>query len=107
MCITKFIGFRPRDTPRLHVGPVGSGSDVCRDSKLREEFARLKGLLAVDYESDSVVDSVVGNRTLSWAVVRGIADYRDGTRRGPWQPHASLSAAAVVKALLVRIQPVQ
>lgn len=98
--------YRFKDIPRLHLGPVGSGRDVCKDTKLREEFARLKGLMAVDYESDSVVDSVVGNRTLSWCIVRGTSDYRDGTRKSPWQAHASLAAASVVRALLSSMEPI-
>ena len=50
-----------------------------------------------------MVESIVGNRTFSWALVRGTADYRDRIRRGPWQPYASLAAAAVVRSILVNL----
>jgi len=33
-------------------------------------------------------------------VIRGMADYKDGTRRSEWQPFASLAAASVMKALI-------
>ncbi|CAH1403456.1 unnamed protein product [Nezara viridula] len=95
------------EKPRLHVGPIGSGRDVSRDTKLREEFCRKAGLLALDFESDCVVESIVGNRTLSWALVRGAADYKDGIRRSPWQPYASLAAAAVVRSIIANMPTAQ
>ncbi|XP_014277226.1 uncharacterized protein [Halyomorpha halys] len=95
------------ERPRLHVGPVGSGRDVSRDTKLREEFCRKAGLLALDFESDCVVESIVGNRTLSWALVRGAADYKDGIRRSPWQAYASLTAAAVVRSIIANMPTAQ
>jgi len=38
-------------------------------------------------------------------VVRGIADYKDGTKRTEWQNYSSLAAAAVAKAILLATDP--
>ena len=37
-------------------------------------------------------------------LIRGIADYKDGTRRKEWQQYAALMAAAVLKSVILRIQ---
>ncbi|KAL1140100.1 hypothetical protein AAG570_000032, partial [Ranatra chinensis] len=91
---------RMEGCPRLHLGPMASGRAVSRDAVLREAFSKSSQALAFDFESDTVVESVVGNCGDSWALVRGIADYKDGLKKGPWQPYASLAAAAVVKAVI-------
>ncbi|BES97826.1 Conserved hypothetical protein [Nesidiocoris tenuis] len=91
--------------PRLHLGPIACGQGVSRDARLREAFSRTSRALAFDFESDSVVESIVGNCRESWALVRGIADYKDGQRKGPWQPFASLAAAAVTKSIICGMEP--
>ncbi|CAH2247253.1 jg15450 [Pararge aegeria aegeria] len=35
----------------------------------------------------------------------GISDYRDGTRGKEWQPNAALAAAAVMKAIILALEP--
>lgn len=73
---------------------------VARDEQLRQAFALHSSALAFDSEFDSVIESVIGSCRESFAIVRGIADYRDGTKRSEWQPFASMSAAAVVKTMI-------
>lgn len=73
---------------------------VARDEQLRQAFSLHSSALAFDSEFDSVIESVIGSCRESFAIVRGIADYRDGTKRSEWQPFASISAAAVVKAII-------
>ena len=41
-----------------------------------------------------------GNRKDCYIIVRGISDYKDGTRKKEWQPYASLAAAAFTKAVI-------
>lgn len=86
--------------PRIHLGPIASGRAVSRDEQLRQAFALHSAALAFDSEFDSVIESIIGSCRESFAVVRGIADYRDGTKRSEWQPFASMSAAAVVKTII-------
>lgn len=52
-----------------------------------------------------MVESIQGNCRDSFALVRGISDYKDGTRKSPWQPFAALTAAAVVKAIVCAMDP--
>ena len=36
-------------------------------------------------------------------LIRGIADYKDGTRRKEWQQYAALMAASVLKSIIVKM----
>ncbi|XP_046605740.1 uncharacterized protein LOC124298138 isoform X1 [Neodiprion virginianus] len=91
--------------PRIHLAPVASGRQIARDDQLRQKFATKFGVLAFDAEMDAVVESVLGNCRESFAVVRGISDYKDGSRAKEWQPYASLAAASVVKAVICAMDP--
>jgi len=99
----------PLDDPRqaglpvIHLGPVAAGRGVSLDDQLRQEFAYKNGILAYDSELDSVVESVFGNRKDHYIMVRGIADYKDGTRRKEWQHYSALMAASVAKTLVENI----
>lgn len=90
--------FKPQT--RLHLGPIGSGYDLIKSDTLRTEFAQKHGLLATDVEMNSVLDSIVGNCRESFILIKGIADYKDGTSTKKWQNYASLAAAAVMKSLI-------
>jgi nucleoside phosphorylase len=90
---------------RVHLGCIASGRHVARDDHLRQDLASRLGIMAYDSEFDSVLESVLGNRRDSFIVIRGIADYKDGTRRRDWQPHAALVAAAFAKAVASRMEP--
>ncbi|XP_055713961.1 uncharacterized protein LOC129808205 isoform X4 [Phlebotomus papatasi] len=85
---------------RVHLGPIGSGSDQIKSDTLRTEFSRTFGLLATDIEMSSVLDSVIGNCRDSFILVKGISDYKDGTTTKKWQNYASLAAAAVMKSII-------
>lgn len=104
---------RLRGEPMLHVGPIGAGRRVAFNERLRHDFSsRFHGILAFDCELDSVIESIFGNRKDSYMLIRGIADYKDGTTgsatrgtRGSsggkdWQQYAALMAAAVLKAVV-------
>lgn len=56
---------------RVHLGPIGSGSDQIKSDTLRTEFSRTFGLLATDIEMSSVLDSVIGNCRDSFILVKG------------------------------------
>ncbi|XP_057375241.1 uncharacterized protein LOC130696178 isoform X2 [Daphnia carinata] len=86
--------------PVIHLGPIAAGRQVSKDDQLRQDFAARFGILAFDMEYDAVIESVYGNRKDSYLIVRGIADYKDGSRKKDWQPYASLAAAAFTKAVV-------
>ncbi|XP_041765257.1 uncharacterized protein LOC121589986 isoform X4 [Anopheles merus] len=85
---------------RLHAGPIGSGYELVRSDSARTEYAQAYQLLATDSEMNSVLDSIVGNCRDSFILVKGIADYKDGTTSRKWQNYASLAAAAVMKTIV-------
>ena len=104
--------------PVLHLGPIAAGRGVSLDDQLRQEFAYKNGILAYDSELDSVVEvrlpltqsiscshfqSIYGNRKDHYMLIRGIADYKDGTRRKEWQQYAALMAASVLKSIIVKM----
>ncbi|KAK0083658.1 hypothetical protein PV325_008432 [Microctonus aethiopoides] len=96
---------RTTGCPRLHLAPIASGRQISRDDQLRQRFATRFGCLAFDGEMDAVVESVLGNCRDSFAVVRGISDYKDGSRGKEWQPYAALAAASVVKSIICGMDP--
>ncbi|XP_073943182.1 uncharacterized protein isoform X2 [Choristoneura fumiferana] len=90
---------------RVHCAPVAGGRAVSAAGEARAAFAARARARAYDCELDAVLDSVVGNRKDCFVSVRGISDYRDGTRGKDWQPHAALAAAAVMKAIVAAMDP--
>lgn len=84
----------------IHLGPIAAGRQVCKDDQLRQDFASRFGILAFDTEYDAVIESVFGNRKDCYVIIRGISDYKDGSRRKEWQPYASLAAAAFTKSVI-------
>ncbi|XP_022657328.1 uncharacterized protein LOC111265973 isoform X2 [Varroa jacobsoni] len=93
--------------PVVHFGAVASGEVIAADDAQRQEFAAQYGIFAFDSEFDSVVESVYGNRKDNYMVIRGIADYRDGTKRRDWQNYAALTAAAFMKAVVENLPPAE
>ncbi|XP_043491302.1 uncharacterized protein LOC122517046 isoform X2 [Polistes fuscatus] len=96
---------RMEGCPRIHLAPIASGRQIARDDQLRQKFATRFGALAFDAEMDAVVESILGNCRESFAVIRGISDYKDGSRIKEWQPYASLAAASVMKAVICAMDP--
>ncbi|XP_067648626.1 uncharacterized protein [Haliotis asinina] len=88
------------DVPKLHFGVFGSGARVVRNDSTKLDFATKYGICAFDTEFDQVLDSICGNVKESFMFVRGIADYRDGSKGKEWAPYSSLAAAAVVKTII-------
>jgi len=97
---------RASGMPVLHIGPVAAGRGVALDDQLRQEFAYKNGVLAYDSELDAVVESIYGNRKDHYMLIRGISDYKDGTRRKEWQQYAALMAASAAKKIIQSIEPV-
>lgn len=90
---------------RVHLAPVAGGRCVAGAGEARPAFAAHSRAKAYDCELDAVLDSVVGNRKDCFISIRGISDYRDGTRGKSWQPHAALVAAAVMKGIIAAMDP--
>ncbi|XP_026281835.1 uncharacterized protein LOC113208839 isoform X2 [Frankliniella occidentalis] len=95
---------RQEGCPRIHLGSIASGRKVAREDMLRQIFSAKYGALAYDCEFDAVIESVQGNCRDNFAILRGIADYKDGARRSEWQPYAALAAASVMKAMICGLE---
>ncbi|RWS06121.1 uncharacterized protein B4U79_04925 [Dinothrombium tinctorium] len=96
---------RKNGLPMVHFGAVGSGRIVVKDEQLRQDIANKYGVMAFDSEFDTVAESVFGNRKERYVFIRGICDYKDGTRKKEWQPCAALNAAAFMKAMIMTLSP--
>ena len=95
-------GDEEHDT-QIHYGIVGSGKGLSKDDDLRRRFAAESGCSVIDSGFQAVMQSIEGNRKDTFAVIRGIADYRDGSLRREWQPYSALVAAAYMKTLVLQI----
>uniref|UniRef100_A0A131XB69 Winged helix-turn-helix domain-containing protein n=1 Tax=Hyalomma excavatum TaxID=257692 RepID=A0A131XB69_9ACAR len=92
--------------PVVHFGSVASGlGSVVRDDSRRHALAEEYGVRAFDTGFDTVVESIYGNRKDHYAFIRGIADYKDGSKGREWQPYAALAAAAFMKAVVCALDP--
>ncbi|XP_044761930.1 uncharacterized protein LOC123319140 isoform X3 [Coccinella septempunctata] len=95
---------RQEGCPRIHLGSVASGRQIVKEDVLRQKFAARMGVLSFDSEFDAVIESILGNCKDSFICIRGISDYKDGTRQKEWQPYASLVAASVMKAIICSME---
>jgi nucleoside phosphorylase len=104
---------RGADRPVAHFGAIAAGRSLTRDAAARRRVADVDGVRAVDVGFQAVFESIDGNRKDSYAVVRGVCDYLDGTssetqqQRGggsrEWKQYSSLVAAAAAKCLVLGI----
>lgn len=90
---------------RVHMGAIAGGRAVSKEDYVRQELAARLGILAYDSEFDAVLESIIGNRRDAFVVIRGISDYKDGTRRKDWQGYSALLAAAYAKVIISRLEP--
>ncbi|XP_046369362.1 uncharacterized protein LOC124144153 isoform X3 [Haliotis rufescens] len=86
----------------VRYGVIGSGRIVARAEDLRQDFSQMNNVKAFDAEYDSVLESLEGNRCDSFLIIRGMCDYVDGQKK-EWQPYASLTAAAYMKAVIMNL----
>lgn len=94
---------RDPNKPLLFLGKIGSGKVLSKDDGVRQTFIKQTNCMCIDSGFQAVMQSIYGNRKESFAVIRGIADYQDGTHRREWQPYASLVAAAFMKAVILQL----
>ncbi|XP_013773679.1 uncharacterized protein LOC106458690 isoform X3 [Limulus polyphemus] len=99
------VDYRQPGKSMIHFGGVASGRALMKDDAVRQEFANQRGILAFDSEFDAVVESIYGNRKDNYVFIRGISDYKDGTKNKEWQPYSALAAAAFMKALICALDP--
>ncbi|MEV4160839.1 phosphorylase family protein [Nonomuraea dietziae] len=92
-----------RDWQVFH-GRIGSGDELLRSARRRDELARREDLLAIEMEAAGVaVGAALDGREC--LAVRGVSDYGDAAKSDLWHPAASLAAAAYVRALLDVLPP--
>ncbi|RWS30789.1 uncharacterized protein B4U80_03213 [Leptotrombidium deliense] len=96
---------RAHGMPMVHFGAIASGRVAVNDEQIRQDIANKYEIKAFDTEFDAVAESVYGNRKERYAFIRGICDYKDGTRKKEWQPCAALNAAAFMKAVIMNLSP--
>lgn len=89
----------------LRLGPIGSGKPIVKDDALRMDFAARHECICYDTEFDQCLESIVGNRKDSFAFIRGVCDYLDGTKNVEWQPYSALAAAAFMKIVILNLPP--
>jgi hypothetical protein len=87
--------------PSVRFGKIGGGKSISLDEQLRHAVSEQYGIACFDSDvTDQVMESIEGNRKDSFIVIRGIADYADGTTSKEWHPYAALCAASFAKTLI-------
>ncbi|KAL9047923.1 MAG: hypothetical protein Q9162_007909, partial [Coniocarpon cinnabarinum] len=81
-------------TPKIHYGPIASGSKVMKDQKFRDKVAQDYGVLCFEMEAAGFEGSE------SSLVIRGICDFCDSDKNDDWQNYAAAIAAAYARELL-------
>ena len=89
--------------PSIRFGMIAGGKNLLTNDYLKTTLCERCNVLGFDSEIDQVIAAVQGNRTESFMIIRGIADYHDGTLNKEWQPFSSLCAAAFMKTLVYKI----
>ncbi|MCT2587039.1 5'-methylthioadenosine/S-adenosylhomocysteine nucleosidase family protein [Actinophytocola gossypii] len=92
--------------PKVHYGSIGSADISVRDAAARDDLAERYGFLALEMEGAGIGRSSFLSGS-EWFVVRGVSDYGDGHRDDAWRRYASLTAAAYVRSLLAKCQPLE
>lgn len=80
----------------VHIGTVASGDKEMKSSMDRDRLSKEAGVIAFDMEGAGVWDE------LPCLVVKGVSDYADSHKNEGWRLFAAATAAAVMKALLLR-----
>lgn len=87
-------------TVKVHVGPMVSGDKLIDNkefkARLLQEFPKAIG---GDMEGAGLY-AAAARRNCEWIVVKGIADWADGSKTKEWQPFSALAAATLVEAVL-------
>jgi nucleoside phosphorylase len=87
--------------PSYKLGIVLAGEKLRRDGKLPAMAKRFGDkILAVEMEGSGFAASC-RQKSVSWAIFRGISDYGDMKKRDEWQPIAAFHAALAAKAFIV------
>ena len=77
-------GLRLLSSPQAQDGGLDSGLGTCSPTSEDRGIASSLGVAeGVDW-LDAVVESIYGNRKEHYMLIRGIADYKDGSRRKEW-----------------------
>ncbi|KAF7510532.1 hypothetical protein GJ744_006378 [Endocarpon pusillum] len=82
--------------PVVHFGKMGSGNTVMKSAEDRDRLAQRDGIIAFEMEGAGVWDQ------LPSIVIKGVCDYADSHKNKQWQSCAAATAAACMKAFLMK-----
>ena len=92
--------------PKVHYGFIGSSDRSLRNASVRDDLAAKYGMRAIEMEGKGIGNAAFASGR-EWFVVRGISDYGDARMNSLWRDYASAVAAAYVRALLAKCQPIE
>lgn len=93
---SKLIPRKDRKTtaPFIHYGVIGSGDQVMKHGRTRDQLKKQFDLICFEMEAGGLMDN------FPCLVIRGISDYSDSHKNKRWQGYAAATAAAYTKELL-------
>ncbi|KAI3383757.1 hypothetical protein SNEBB_002917 [Seison nebaliae] len=89
-----------KEQMKLHYGLIAGGRLILKNVDVKKHVCDRYGILSFDTEMPEVIESIHGNRCESFIIIRGIADYDDGSYGRNWQAYASLAAAATASSII-------
>lgn len=88
---------RPQPTSfRVHLGKIGCGDMVVKDSVMRDRLMKEHGLACFEMEA-----AAVAQHGVDYLIIRGMCDYADSHKNKEWQGYACATAAAVFKEIIL------
>ncbi|KAI0446019.1 hypothetical protein F4803DRAFT_569193 [Xylaria telfairii] len=93
---------RASEQPVVHLGLIGSGDTVIKNSEKRDELAKKFGIICIEMEAAGVMSGEI-----PFLVIRGISDYADPEKNDHFHNYASLTAAACAKLLLNKVTAIE
>ena len=88
--------YRAKDSPRIHIGTIGTGDSLVVSSKERKDLHEKFGAICFEMEAAAL-------KPYNPLVIRGICDYSDCHKNKRWQPYAAATAAAYAHELLLTL----
>ncbi len=93
---------RKENSPRLFVGPIGSGNILLKDVGVRNRFRKDKGVLVMEMESSGCADACQ-KAGVRFFAIRGTCDYCNPDKGDDWHLYAAYVAAATLHCILQRL----
>lgn len=96
---------KPKNVPKLHIGPCASGASVLADGKIRDEIsAKNRKLIGIDMEAFGLMHAVTHSIVPSpkGFSLKGVCDFADETKCDDIHEYTAWMSATVLKKIALK-----